>query len=80
MYGLRALSRLFDRDLTGLNLDAPFPNLAPDEQVQGSQSRTAPSTSSTVTRISTSVKYSPSSAVDAGTERSLALPSSSPTN
>ena len=41
VYGLRALSRFFDRDLTGLDLDAPFPELASDDQVQGSQSRTA---------------------------------------
>ncbi len=40
-YGLNALSRFFDRDLTGLDLDAPFPELASSELVQGSQSRTA---------------------------------------
>jgi FMN-dependent oxidoreductase (nitrilotriacetate monooxygenase family) len=40
-YGLNALSRFFDRDLTDLDLDARFPELESNEQVQGSQSRTA---------------------------------------
>lgn len=41
VYGLKALSHWYGRDLTGLDLDAPLPDLPSSDGVQGSQSRTA---------------------------------------
>lgn len=39
-YGLAQLSNFFGRDLTGLDLDAPFPEMPSEDEIEGHKSRT----------------------------------------